>query len=219
MIVAGKCPPEPEELEKAAERGFDNIELYLEKKHLDEFEETVENCRNAGVEVVSVHTPHVSMKERDYLRKADKLSQKFDAFLVVHSQFFHHVHIPDLEEIGFNERYGYENNPGNSLHHLKKTIINQGHCMVLDTAHFFMSTENFQEEFRSVLQKWSDQIGLIHLCDSTELEDGLGFGEGQMDMQETIRKLEASEFDGIVVLEVMPGDQKDALEKWRSVTV
>ena len=53
MIVAGKCPPESEELREVYDRGFDYTELYLEKKHLEDLEDTLETVRDADIEVVS----------------------------------------------------------------------------------------------------------------------------------------------------------------------
>ncbi|MFB6181185.1 MAG: sugar phosphate isomerase/epimerase family protein [Candidatus Nanohalobium sp.] len=215
MIVAGKCPPEEEELEKAFERGFENVELYLERRHLDSFEEALEACLEAEVDVVSVHTPHVSLGESGYFVKADELASRLDAYLVFHSACVHFSQLSELEE--FDSNHGFENQPGTSMHHWRNALLEEGRELVFDVAHFYMASNSFQEGLETVLDRFSDSMSVVHLCDSTELDDGLAFGEGEISVEETIRKVKASEFDGVVVLEVMPGDQEEALEKWREV--
>jgi len=86
--------------------------------------------------VVSIHTPHVHLDDKGYMVLADKLAQEVDAYLVFHSQYMHHTHIPDLEKLEIESNYGYENNPGVSKTFLENAIIKQGHELVLDTAHF-----------------------------------------------------------------------------------
>lgn len=215
MEVAGKCPPETEELEKAYERGFNKVELYTQKKHFENIDETIEKVKNSEVEVVSVHTPHVHIDDNKvYFWMADYLCRQLDAFLVFHSQYIHHTHIPQLEELDIQSQYGYENNPGNSSLHLEENILKQGYDMVLDTAHLYMGEKNYVEKTEHFLNEYSSQINLVHLCDSTRTEDGLGFGKGEMDMEKLSRKITESKFDGILVLEVMPEHQKEAKEKF-----
>lgn len=218
MKIAGKCPPEKDELEAAAERGFEQVELYLEKQHLEELEESISNVRSSPVDAISVHTPHVTLEEKDYFLKADRLASELDAFLVFHSQYLHHVHITQLEEMKIGSEYGYENNPGASPRILESTILDQGHRLVLDTAHFYMSEKDYLGEMSRFLDEYSSQMPLIHLCDSTRTEDGLDFGEGDMDMEKLCKIIDDSGFDGILVLEVMPEDQGHALEKWNEYT-
>lgn len=218
MIVAGKCPPEKEELEAAAERGFEKIELYLEKDHLEDVESRAEVVDQSPVEVVSVHTPHVTLEQSEYFLKADRLASMLDAFLVFHSQYLHHVHIPELEKLDIESDYGYEINPGSSLRIVEATILDQGHNLVLDTAHLYMGEENYLEEMERVLDNQESRIPLIHLCDSTRLEDGLAFGDGDIEMEQICQVIDDSGFDGILVLEVMPEDQGYALEKWNEYT-
>lgn len=220
MIVAGKCPPEKEELEEAAKRGFENTELYLEKQHLDRFEETIENCKEAKINVVSVHTPHVSKDEPRYFNQAGKLAENLDAKLVFHSSYFHHFNIPDLEDkTDITVKYGYENNPGASKFAIQNLILGRGHQIVLDTAHLFIAEEDFQFALEYFINEQAERIEVLHLCDSTTTEDGLKFGEGEIDMENTCQKISDSDFDGILVLEVMPSNQEDALQKWKSYTL
>jgi sugar phosphate isomerase/epimerase len=76
-----------------------------------------------------------------------------------------------------------------------------------------MAEKNYIEEIKRILEEYGDQINLIHLCDSTKEKDGLAFGKGEMDMEKTAQVIDNSEFEGTLVLEVMPKDQKEAREK------
>jgi sugar phosphate isomerase/epimerase len=219
MRLAGKCPPEPGELEEVSERGFDHVELMLREEHLDRFDESLEAAEDADLDVASIHTPHVALDGLEYFRKADELAAELDAFLVVHSQYMHHVHIDRIEQqMDFQADYGYENNPGASGHHLRNMILEPGHGLALDTAHLFMAEENYLEELESLLDSYTERVGVIHLCDANPTEDGLGFGEGDMDMERVCQVIDGSGFDGVLVFEVMPGHQESALERWKEYT-
>jgi sugar phosphate isomerase/epimerase len=90
--------------------------------------------------------------------------------------------------------------------------------MVLDTAHLYMTSDHeFFENLNYLLDNYIEQISVIHLCDSTMRKDGLGFGEGDIDMEKLI-KVVKQKFDGKVTLEVMPEHQEDALRKWNSIS-
>lgn len=217
MIITGKCLPEKEELKAARERGFENVELYLEKKHLNNLQETLRTLEKSDVEVVSIHTPHVHLDNKGYMLLADQLAQELDAYLVFHSQYMHHTHIPNLEKLEIESEYGYENNPGVSTTFLENAIIDSGYEMVLDTAHFYLG-DHTPEETKKFLEQNVDQISLIHLCDSSNTKDGLAFGEGVMDMEKICQIIDESDFDGILVFEVMPEHQKEALQKWKKYT-
>lgn len=218
MIIAGKCPPEKDELEAAKNRGFDNVELYLERQHIDNYHRSLNNCREADINIVSVHTPHAYLDENGYFEGAGHLARELNAKLVFHSQYVHHLKIPDLEKMDISADYGYENNPGASTFALENLILDKDHSFVLDTSHLFISEEDFLSSLRHFLNHRNDRIKVVHLCDSTLTKDGLGFGEGEMNMKKTSKELFKSDYDGIVVLEVMPEHQEDALEKvnsWR----
>ena len=89
---------------------------------------------------------------------------------------------------------------------------------MLDTAHLYIGEKEFFEALDHFVNHRSNRIKVTHLCDSTEVKDGLGFGEGGMDMEQTCKMIAASNYDGVVVLEVMPDEQEEALKKWRSYT-
>jgi len=216
MKIAGKSPPESEELEKTVERGLEHVELYLERCHLDNFEQSLENCENTEINICSIHTPHVGIEEKDYFRKADKLAQKLDAKLVFHSKKILHTAIPEIEKLDLDSTPVFENQPGASVRHLKQTILDQNRKLTLDTAHLYMAEKNYIEKIADLLQNYREQIEVIHLCDSTPTKDGVGFRKGEMEMKEMCQIIYESKFDGIVVLEVMPEEQEEALEKFKN---
>lgn len=215
MIIAGKCPPKPEELRDAGEKGFENVELYLEKRHLDNMEESVRSVQNSKVDVVSVHTPHVTLEEKQYLVKASELAARLSAFLCVHSHQIQYCHFEKIQHLDYVSRHGFENQPGQSSWYFRNAVLEQDFDAVLDIAHLYMAEQKFYKKLEQVLAEYTRQIEVVHLCDSTRIEDGLGFGQGEIDMERSCRIISGSQFDGTVVLEVMPEEQMEALEKWK----
>lgn len=218
MKIAGKCPPEPEELEATEGIGFENVELHLKPHHIDNYEESIRACRETDLNIVSIHTPHVPLTRSEYFWKSEEMAEELDAFLVVHSNKLHHSHTNKVENLGLQPAHGYENNPGASVRHLEAMILESDLNLVLDTAHLYMAEEHYYEKMEYLLDRYTDQIDIIHLCDSTKTDDGLGFGEGRIDMEKVCRMINDSDFDGVLVLEVMPEHQKKALKKWRRYT-
>lgn len=213
--IVGKAPPEPDELDRVRERGFDAAELYLERSHLTDVEATVATVERAAVEVVSVHTPHVPIDEPEWLLRADRLASALDAYLVLHSNRIIHAHIPQLERLEFESTHGYENNPGSSVRHVQSMILDRGHEFVLDTAHLYMAEEGYLSAAERLFTEFGDRIRVVHLCDSTLTTDGLGFGEGEMDI-EAMSRIVKRQFEGIVVLEVMPDVQAAASARFET---
>lgn len=211
MTITGKCPPEPGALATVDEYGFDAVELYLEKGHLEPVAEAIETVEASNVDVVSVHTPHVPLAEKEYLLKTDELAGALNASIVFHSRYLNHVDTPQLEELDLSAAYGYENKTGVSVRHLEHMVLKPGHDLVLDVAHLFMAEADYLKALEYLLTEYDNQIGLMHLCDSTPVQDGLCFGAGDIDLQATVEVIERT-FDGTVVLEVMPTDQRAALE-------
>ena len=211
MLIAGKCPPESDALAAAADRGFEAVELYLERHHLEPVEETIDTVRSSDVQVVSVHTPHVPLAERECLDRTDRLAAACNAYVVFHSRYINHVDTADVEQLTLRSPYGYENKTGVSSRHLRHMILRPGHDLVLDVAHLFMAEHEYRQELESLLMEYSDQIKVVHLCDSTPTQDGLAFGEGDIDMEATAQLLDRC-FEGTIVLEVMPNHQRAALE-------
>lgn len=211
LIIAGKCSPEPDVLAAADDRGFDTVELYLEKQHLETVTEALETVEASNMDVVSVHTPHVPLAEKEYLLKTDELAGALNATIVFHSRYLNHVDTPQLEELDLDATYGYENKTGVSVRHLEHMVLKQGYDLVLDVAHLFMAEADYLGALEYLLTEYDNQIELLHLCDSTPVQDGLRFGAGDMDLRATTEVIERT-FDGTVILEVMPADQRAALE-------
>lgn len=203
ITLAGKCRPEPDALREVRELGFDAVELQLLPEHLDEFERSLAATEHSDLDIVSVHTPHVTLEESEYFLLADGFASELDATLVVHSKHLQHVHIPDLEALGFESAFAYENNPGCSHYHIETAILNEGHDLVLDTAHLYIAEREYLPALSELLREHVESIPVIHLSDSTRLRDGLSFGSGTVDLDRTealIKRL----YDGVVVLEVHP---------------
>ena len=211
MRIVGKCPPTEAELRAASERGFDAVELHLTTGNLDTMEETVAVCRDAPVEIATVHTPHVRRDQPEYVQQANDLCERLDATLVVHS-----IKIPlsnidyVLDEVEITVPCGWENSTGHSAHFLENTLFEEGVSLTLDTAHFYTAEADFFPQLEKLLTEHGDEIPVVHCCDGTKTTDGLEFGTGTMEMERLISLLDDC-YDGIVVLEVMPHEQADAL--------
>jgi len=214
MKAIGKCPPESEELQKAHKRGFREVELYLEKEHLINIHQTEKIVRNSPVKSASIHTPHVTVEEVEYLRKVDKLAETLDAYLVIHSQHILNIKSSLIEDIGLKSEHGYENNPGTSLHCIHNSVLKRSQEFVLDSAHLYIAENNYLKALKYLLSEYSEKIRFIHLNDSTKTKDGLAFGEGEVPVKETVKEIIKSNFAGKIVLEVMPEEQEEALEKF-----
>lgn len=215
MQVVGKCPPTAAALDAAAERGFDAVELHCPVAYTDDVAVTAQVCREAPVDVATVHTPHVGPDRRDGFRDADQLARALDARLVVHSQYYQNVHVDEIESLDLAAPRAYENNVGVSVRHLRAVLLDRGHDLVLDTAHLYTAHENYVERFESLLYEDGERIPVVHLADGSLLHDGLAFGEGEMDLAALVDVLRR-EYEGIVVLEVMPEDQQAALAAFRN---
>lgn len=203
MILAGKCRPEPDALTELSELGFDAVELQLLPQHLTAFEDSMTAVQQSDLDVVSVHTPHVSLDETRLFAQSDAFAAELDAYLVVHSQYVQHVHIDRLEQFSFDADYGYENNPGSSRYHLENMILNAEHELVLDTAHLYMAESEYLEQLERLLEQYQDRISVVHFADSTVTDDGLQTGAGTVDIDRTSQLLDQYH-DGIVIMEVHP---------------
>ena len=206
MDLVGKCAPDPDALDAAAARGFDRVELYLPATP-DDVGATAATVQRAPVDAASVHTPHAVPEDGDAFRRADDLATRLDAYLVVHSQYAQHTHTPQLEAHGFEAPHGYENNPGASVFHLERQLFDPGHELVLDTAHLYAAEAGYLEALERLLTTYGDRIPVVHLTDGTRTRDGLAIGRGDIDLETTVQLLERH-YDGVVVLEVMPDDQR-----------
>ena len=136
IIIAGKRAPEFKQLAAAIHEGFENLELYLEEKHLDNFGFLLENIRLAQAEaakvinrklnIVSIHTPHTGKVE--YFNKTIELAKKLDAWVVFHSSKI--KILADVLDSGKVEKYeklAIENHTYFDLQDIVKNIIGRGY--------------------------------------------------------------------------------------------
>lgn len=208
-------PTDPEQRERISNSDFENAELYLEKSDLKDLSDLQEQIDDTDMDVSTVHTPHVTEEEMDYLEDADQLAVENDAYLVVHSKYIPPNEISKIEEsLEFDADYGHENQAGTPVRHLKGTIFEPGHDFVLDTAHLFCAHENYLEEIEDLLDEYSDRTGAIHFCDGRIDKDGLPLGKGEMNMEAAYQVIAESDYEGTVTLEVDGEYQEDALEKF-----
>lgn len=187
--------------------------MYITEEHLSNFKEIVNNVRASNLNVVSVHTPRVTHHNKEKIRKADELAVELNAYLIVHSQHILNIKSKEIELMSLKSHHGYENNPGTSYHCLKNSILGRGYGFVLDLAHLYIAEENYLEILKELMENYQEQIEVIHLADATETDDGLDFWEGEIDLKNSLNILRKHNFDGIMVLEVMPEKQEEAKEK------
>ena len=218
LLVAGKRSPDPDALADAAADGFERVELYLERGHLDAFDETLSACRRAAVDVASVHTPHVAPDEAAYFQRANDLADALDAVLVVHSTRTNLVAIPEILDVtDFSAPFGFENSTGHSEFHVRNAILDAGHDLVVDTAHLYTAEREYLDSLERLLDDHRDRIPVVHCCDGMRVEDGLAFGEGTMDVDAVVSTLRERLDDALVVLEVPTDRQAAALDRYESL--
>lgn len=205
MRIIGKAAPDPDDLERAQDDGFDSVELYVTTNHLDAYETTVNAINASGLDVAAVHTPHVSPEQASYIDRAADLAGTYNALLVFHSSRFPPLDIQYGEELAYN-RITYENQYGFPRRVIEHLILEEGKELTLDTAHLFIASDTFYTDMELLVERAAH----IHLCDSTTTVDGLPFGEGNIDMERVVHIIQKSTFDGSVVMEVMPEHQQDA---------
>lgn len=213
MTPIGKCPPEVEELESIGET-FDKIELYLNRKHLDNLDQSISNCRDSKVSVEVVHTPHVPPHDAEYFELTNDLAESLDSKIVLHSgNILTYNWDSLLDDIDLKQPWGIENSPGDSPEYFYNNAIEPYGSITLDVAHLFMATgpSKFFDEYEWILENNGDDIEILHLADSTIYKDGLSFGEGDINMEKTIQLAEEY-YDGLATVEVMQEDQPEDLK-------
>lgn len=212
--VAGKALPTAESMRDTVERGFERAELHCPPWTLDDLADTVATVRASSLTASSVHTPHVGPDDLELIAEADRLAQRLEATLVVHSQYLQHTHVPAVERLDLGADRAYENNPGASVRHLETILLDAGHDLVVDTAHLHMAHESAADRLADLLARYGERIPVVHLTDGTLQDDGMPFGEGTLDLPAVGRVLK-ERHEGSVVLEVMPDHQRAALERFR----
>lgn len=223
IIIAGKRAPEFKQLVAAIHEGFENLELYLEEKHLDNFGFLVDNILlaqkeaakvlNRKLNIVSIHTPHTDKIE--YFNKTVELAKKFDAWIIFHSYKINIM--ADFLDSGKIEKYdkiAIENSTTFDIKDITKHILGRGYFLCLDTAHFYMGAKNFANELDLLLENYADKIRIVHLADAIKTKDGLAIGDGDIEFGTLCTKLASSGMNGIITIEVPVEKQ---LESWQKV--
>lgn len=216
MDIIGKASPD-----EINERNLNGCELYLEKEHVvDTFEETLETIRASDVDITSVHTPHVKYDNyQEAIEKSDEIAQEQDAVLVLHSSYVRPLMANKLMDFSVLESpYGIENHWGFSLPQIERTVFDEGHGLTLDVAHLYVTNMGLYERNLSyLLHNYSDRITQIHFCDSTDSQDGLPIGEGELDMEWTLEQIYKSDYDDSVVVEVPVEKQEESIRRTREL--
>ena len=100
--------------------------------------------------------------------------------LIVHSGRIPLTHSCRLmDKINYKKK-AIESNPGESVKIIENCIFKNGHNLVFDNAHIFMGSKNFMKDARYIFKNYGPKIKWIHLSDSTLVQDGLPFGEGEL---------------------------------------
>lgn len=219
MNVVGKSPPTPDELQNASDIGFDGIELYLTTEHLDDYGETLRTCQKAPVDVVSVHTPHITIEELQYWEEADQLAHQVGADVVcAHSSY---INVGDVQRVNsdvqFRVKHGFENGTEVPLTDIRRHILDNGLEVTLDIAHLHRSVgaDRYRNAIEELIVEHGDDIPIVHFTDATADADNLPLGAGDLDLEWTGQLLK-DQYQGVIVLEVMPEHQSAAFQKFRS---
>lgn len=211
MHFIGKSAPTTSRLAEAHDRGFDAIEVYLTTTDIAHFDETADALSNAAVDIISIHTPHVTIDQLAYLRRTDELAQHFNATLVIHSGKIGWWDIPAIEALDLNADRAYENPPGVTTNYTERCLFDQNHRLVFDIAHHALGHNHSEQAITDFLANYATHIDIIHYCDATEHKDGVPFTQGLLDRKEILTAID-THYDGPVVVEVFPEHQQDELE-------
>lgn len=218
MEVLGKCKPKKNILEELYSMGYDYVELYLTTELLEDTEQLIKTCKNASISVESVHSPHTNMgvttTTTEQFQKADKLATELDATYLLHSNPFSTFSLIEFYSPTdiTSDSFCYENHPDVSRYMLENYLLGQGYPIALDIAHLYIAEENYLKIFEEFLHEYSSaEIPILHLADGTRIDDGLYFGEGEIDI-ETVFEIVAESYNGKVVLEIPTSDRSKALQ-------
>lgn len=224
MKVAGKS--DPWSLDEVYQEGFEHVELYLNTKILNSnsINEIVQLCKNADVNIASVHTPHISLedeKQIQYFEKTDEIASLLNAVLVLDSNPTSTRYLMNFMPVSSidSETFGYENDPSVSEYYTKNYHLEKGYPLVYDTAHMHMSERDQIEMLEYLLQtQKTEMLPAIHMADGTLHNDGVAFGEGSINLSKSVDLLHTYDYQGVVVLETPREAQQEALEFFNDVT-
>lgn len=196
------------------------FELYLSEDMYknNNVEEIIDKIGNNNIEVV--HTPHVGYEEyEECLIFCNELASNLDASIVCHSSYIRTLMVNEFVDFDvLDVEYGFENHCGLSVPQIESTIFDEGHNLVLDVAHLFVTNDGlYKRNLAYLLHEYPDKISSMHLCDSTPNNDGLPIGKGDMDIEHTVESILRSNYNGYVVVEVPVKDRKESIKKVQSI--
>jgi len=205
MEFLGKSTIKVEEIEKAV-RYFDKFEIGLTKSDLDKFSQTKKILKKYRDKIESIHTPHLTDEETDYLKKSDKLALELGKKLLI-------LHSFRLITLGWEEKvfgkyfpkseFAIENNPGDSFDYLKNSVLAK-YNLCLDIAHLYIAYPKlleFKHVLKRLIAEYKPKIKLIHLNDSSKRITGnLPIGKGEINWKTVVPLVKNFK----CVIEVMP---------------
>lgn len=210
--LIGKALPNKKDLEFVKSQGFEKIELGLRKEDLKDINKTINLVESVGIKIISVHTPHVVAEDLESFLKSAEIARYFDALLVFHSN---RIPVTQVYEI-FNKidypNKAVEANPGISLPAIENCFLKNNCNFILDIAHLYIASDNLIKNMKYLFENYRNKIKLIHLSDSSPVEDNLPLGKGNINLEEVVRFLDRN-YDSKIIIEVMPEFQKEEKEK------
>jgi len=211
MDIIGKIILENKKIEQVS-KDFNVVEAGLEKNNLDNIEKALNMLRNSGLSIYAVHTPHITVDEIEYFKKAETVAKEFNALLVFHSNKLPITYYLKIIDILTYDKVSIETNPGISINAIENFILKKGKKFCLDIAHLYISSDtNFYSDLKYLVDKYKNQINHIHISDSTKFEDNLPVGEGEIDFKKVMNIIRICNCKAVI--EVMSKYQKDGRDK------
>jgi sugar phosphate isomerase/epimerase len=209
-----------DEFEEWSKLPFTGFETYLTEEDFENFSALQKKFQEYSQYISVVHTPHVSWPEnKQMFQQSVSLAQLVGAQLCIHSGYVELRKAQELDqELSIPVTYGYESSVGESYDYIKNAVLAKDLPFVFDVAHVYTGQPSeFLDVADSLLTNYSQQISLIHLCDGTDLEDGLPLTEGEIPLEE-FWSLVMTKYHGPVTIEVPPDSQLDGLEFVRDLS-
>ncbi len=212
--LSGKFPPDMKDIGERVKDGYRIFEIYLEERHLDDFEKSARILKDAkkkfGIEINSVHTPH-SKNFDEYYEK----TKEFAKVVGIKTIVLHSTHIKKMysEEILKKavKNSVIENDTASGIKDIENAI-KRGYKVCLDTAHFQIWCEktgnDFYKRLEELFKNYSYGIRHIHYNDAKNGKDNLAIGEGVIDNERTL-KIISKYYSGVMVVEVAPEKQAE----------
>lgn len=209
--IVGKCFVKKEDFEQAKRNGFHDVEIGLRKEDLKDVKKTISFLESSGLRVVAVHTPHADTGEEDFFSRSAQIAMHFSVFMILHSN-----RISEADSCRISRKIPYENKGVEStfgnIKVIESCLIKKGCGFVLDVAHFYIASGDFFADLEYLFKKYPSRVKWVHLCDSTKSNDGLPFGQGEIDIERLVKFLDWH-YNGKLTVEVMPEFQKAAKDR------